>query len=409
MTILLALLAVSQVPPGPLDAFRANFASIRADVDYTYEFGYAESATIENGRLWKGELIGFTVHPDRAVLGRWSYDGITERYEGRTPEAALTEARKRRGNGEIRPFRTEPFELIYDGERAAFHTLQGESDSPRSNILVYYPSLREPNGLGGAPFYWWGKCRFPIVIEDEFKDARRESAHPVVNGFATELEIYTKNTTGLGCLEVYYDPSMGYIPRYIRITGPGNPRDQSFKELYVLNAQPCAAGGFVPLEWYEVSYYVDDFRRHYPTYDYKTVVRPSFHLVGLGHYKAVRMTDRKKPVALEKMKGIAKISTSEGTVSLNAVPDRMGFADLDLRLRHASIRQKRLTAAVNIDEARKFSTPPPSGVEWYTILAVSLLVPMIAIGFFKLRRRGLQVLLIELFILHTCIHHTYYY
>lgn len=396
MTVLLALLAFGQVPPGPLDAFRANFASIRADVDYTYEFGYADSATAEKGRLWKGQVIGFTVHPHRAVIGRWSYDGTTERYEGRTPEAALQEARKRPGNGEIQPFRTEPFELIYDGERAAFHTIQGESSSKRSNFLVYYPRMREPNGLGGAPFYWWGKCRFPIVIEDEFRDARRERSQSVINGFGTELEIYTKDTPGVGSLEVYYDPSIGYIPRYARVTGPGNARDYGFKELYVLDARPCAAGGFVPFEWYELSYYVEDFRRQYPSYDYRTVVRPSFHLIGVGHYKAMRMVDRKTPVALEKMKGVTKISTKESLVSVSVLPDRMGFDDLETRIRRAPTRQKRAIPAVDIDEVRKFSTPPPSRFGWYAFLGVCFLVPLVAVGLFKLRRRGLFLVLIGL-------------
>src|SRR5262245_49421412 len=136
MNIVLALIAFGQVAPGPLDAFRANFASIRADVEYTFEFGTADSATVEDGRLWKGEVTGFVEQPNRSVVGRWSYDGATERYEGRMPDAALQEVSGLNDNEGTRPYRREHFELIYDGERAAYHTIKGESTNRRAPMLV---------------------------------------------------------------------------------------------------------------------------------------------------------------------------------------------------------------------------------------------------------------------------------
>jgi hypothetical protein len=216
VTTFFALLLLGQVSPGPLDAFRANFASIRADVDYKYEFGNADSRTAENGRLWKGEVIGFVETRTAAVNGRWSYDGIVERYEGRAPDDVLQEARKLRGNGETKPVLTEPFELIFDGERAAFHRIKGESTDPRSHILMFQNN-REPGWISnsGGPFYWWGKNRFPMVIESESKDARLDRAEALVNGFRTEVEIYSQTKPHLKSLEIYFDPSIGYIPRYM--------------------------------------------------------------------------------------------------------------------------------------------------------------------------------------------------
>ena len=145
MITIVAAILLGQVSPGPLDAFRANFASIRADVDFVYEHGHADSATIEGDRLWAGQVVGFEEHPARGAIGRWSYDGKLERYEISTPPSALQDARRRRGDGEIQPYRREPFELIYDGVRAAYHTIDGKSTDPRSRILVYHARLREPH------------------------------------------------------------------------------------------------------------------------------------------------------------------------------------------------------------------------------------------------------------------------
>ena len=107
-----------------------------------------------------------------------------------------------------------------------------------------------------------------------------------MNGYRTEVEIYTQNTDDVRSLEVHYDPSIGYLPRYARVCGPGNPTRYGVKEMYMLDARPCKAGGFVPFEWYSVSYFVDNFPRRFPAYDHKTVLKPSYHLVGIGHYKA---------------------------------------------------------------------------------------------------------------------------
>lgn len=398
MIFFLVLAAFGEVAPGPLDGFRANFASIRADVDYEYEFGFADSRTAENGGLWKGAVIGFDEQPNRAVVGRWSYDGTTERYEGQTPDSALQKARKQHGNGETRPFFTEPFELIFDGERTAYHTLTGQSTNRRAPMLVYYPRKRAPGGISssGAPFCWYSE-RFPITIEDEFRDARRERISSMVNGFRTELEIYSQNTNDVRRLEVHYDPAIGYIPRYARVTGPINATSQAFKELYVLDARPCALGGFIPLEWYALSYYVDDFDRRYPSYNWQTVVKPTFHLLGIGHYRAVRLTDRKKPVALEKLAGITTITTTEGRVPLGVVTDRMGLGEVDARIHRGLVHPKPRMPTVDMNELRRFSGSVASDRRWYAVLGVCLTVPFFAGGFYVLRRRRSLFLLIGLF------------
>ncbi len=394
MATLVTLILFAQTPPGPLDAFRANFASIRADVDYRFEFGTADSSTTEPGKLWKGEAIGFVETATRAVEGRWSYDGAVERYEGRAPDAALQKARMARGNGETRPFVVEPFESVFDGEAAAYHRIKGESVDRASHILSF-TKTREPPWIGssGAPFCWWGKSRFPVDIEGEFKDAHTERVQSVVNGFRTEVEIYRQNTSDVRSLEVHYDPSIGYIPRYARVTGPINATTQAVKELYMLDARPCGAGGFVPFEWYTTSYSVNDFPRRYPDYSYKTVVRPTYHLIAVEHRKSLRMTNRKRPVVLEKLAGITAIATREGTTNLQGASGRMSLEEVEVRLRRVFAHPKPPPPAIAVEEMNKFSNASGSNWGWYAALGACVAVALFAAGLISLRRRCLFLVL----------------
>lgn len=395
---ILFLSMLGQTAVGPLDGFRANLASIRADVDYTYEFGTADQSTAEGGRLWNGEVVGFEENRSHAVIGRWSYDGSVERYESKAPEDALRKQRSRVGNGEIKPFVTEPFELIFDGYQTAYHTIKGESVDRRSDVLVFQRQ-RAPAKIsdGGSPFFWWGLYRFPIVIEEEFNGAQVERVRCSYNGYLCESEIYSLGKPAYGRLEVHFDPSIGHVPRYARVIGPIHGNDRSVKEMYMIAAKPCAAGGFVPVEWYDVSYIVENFARRYPSYSYETVLHPSGRRIAVGHYKAVRMTDRKKPVALEKLAGITRISSDGGEVALTTVPDHLSLADVEARLAKVLAHPKPLPPTVDVDEIRKFAGGPDRLMSWYLVLgACVILLSGLALGLRALRRRAALLLLTSL-------------
>ena len=223
-----------------------------------------------------------------------------------------------------------------------------------------------------------------------------------VNGNATELITYRRKDTrnlsdGVATLEIYYDPSVGYLPRYSRINGPLPDGDQAFKEFYLLEARPCASGGFVPAEWYEASYFVSDFRRQYPSYDYHAKVRPGFHRVAIGHFRATRISDRRTPVRLEKLTGITRISTSEKLAPIRSVPDRIGFDEIEAHLRRFP-RSSALTGpAVDIDETRKYlKQPAPPNMGRIVGLAAFLFVATAGIFLLVRRRRSLVLLAIGL-------------
>ena len=105
MTTLLMLVLFQQVPAGPLDAFRANFASIKADVDYTFEFGTADSSTMEGGAM-AGRGHSGSLRGRPAVHGRWSYDGRVERCRRTGPRRRIARSEDDAGKGRGQGFRS---------------------------------------------------------------------------------------------------------------------------------------------------------------------------------------------------------------------------------------------------------------------------------------------------------------
>jgi len=108
------------------------------------------------------------------------------------------------------------------------------------------------------------------------------------------------------------------------------------------------------------------------------------------------MSDRKKPVTLEKLAGITRISTTEGRVALGTVPARMRLDEVEARLRKVFAHPKPPLPAVDIDEIRRFSRAPERNPGWYVILGTCLLLPLFVIGFFVMRHRRVLLLLIAL-------------
>ena len=63
-------------------------------------------------------------------------------------------------------------------------------------------------------------------------------------------------------LVMNYDPAIGYLPYYVRgfSYNPNSVANRSnFRECYILNSRPCAAGGFVPMEWVDTFFGVEAF------------------------------------------------------------------------------------------------------------------------------------------------------
>ena len=92
MAALIVLLALSQHPPGPLDAFRANYASIKAEVDFQFTGGSFK----DTKRLWEGQVPDYVKSHvqdlDLTILGHWACDGTAEYFRFGSPEEILDRA-----------------------------------------------------------------------------------------------------------------------------------------------------------------------------------------------------------------------------------------------------------------------------------------------------------------------------
>ncbi len=399
MLLLACLTLIGHPAPGPLDAFRANFGAIRVDIDYVHTHGTADPRSLGPDGIWAGRIVDFVEDRSFQILGRWEFDGTVERYACRSPEDVLVESRKIQG-GELKPFSREPFELIFDGSTAASHTIKGQSVHP----LSYVVGVATTNSPGriittGGPFYWWGLYRFPIGLDAEFPGVVPTRSTSTINGRRTEVEVYRQTVRPYTTEEIHFDPAIGYLPRYNRIYSfTPETRRGYVKEMYMIEARPCAAGGVVPTEWIETAFIVDQFPDRYPEPDLSTVFKPTAARIGLRHYKATRVADRKDPVRLIQLDGVKIVSSEGGFVQLPHEPHSLSMAEVK------AILGKRLTnpqppALPHPDfaEMKRFavtSRPEGSSAPWYLAIAATVAVVGGCLFVRKRHRSALPVALI---------------
>ena len=119
----LILLALSQLKNEPLDAYRANFAAIRAELSFDYVEGPLKNS---GAALWKGGRAELVENCDTRVVGRWACDGKTEYYHfSSTPEilerAAKDEVTVASGKASFSVRFVAKTEALWDGEILCIH------------------------------------------------------------------------------------------------------------------------------------------------------------------------------------------------------------------------------------------------------------------------------------------------
>jgi hypothetical protein len=169
---------------------------------------------------------------------------------------------------------------------------------------------------GRTPYCWWGTFLFPTNLKEEFPHAVPTVSYSTVGGRPVAVEIYEKEIDGGGWfrLEVYYDPAMGYIPRFVRYIFMGATR--ACKELYVQVARACKNGGFIPTEFYDVDFQMNPVNRvpaDQPTDPRATA--PANRVV-VGHYQVTSFKEIKEPPALGHLSGVQRIVAQGGSVPL---------------------------------------------------------------------------------------------
>jgi hypothetical protein len=398
MWVTLALLAVSQLPPGPLDAFRNNYASIKVALDFDYSEGNFNEGS---GRLWSGGQPAYVENPKRRIVGDWKCDGQAEYFRFSSPEEVLDQASKDVVKQEAgKAYFNVPFtpktEAIWDGAVLCGHSENphrrrtgGDADWNVLSAQVPDEPLLDILGTARGPFHW-GFCFFPQILK-HYAGTTPSRRGADRWGHPTEVEVYRKDapdgSKNWDQLEVSYDPSIGYLPRFVRGFSCFDAADQlSVDEVYLIEARPCAAGGFVPTEWYNVSFMVDGFRRRFPKYDDTTDFNVRAAQLGVSHFRASRVTDFKGTVALVDIGGVHSIGTIGGMVSLRSRRASLTIDDVKRTVgERLTTPQRKLLPSIDEAELREYDRPARNwGRAWF--LAAVVLVVLYVVLWNRRRR-----------------------
>ena len=390
MVILMTLLSFGQVEAGPLDAFRANRASIRVRIDFEERSGVADRDVVSQGLVWNGN-VAIVPEPMLAVDGRWESDGPLEHLVCRPTEEAAKLFPKATRPGEW--VRAAPlYEYLTDGEVTAYHLLDDGSPlrlsvSDRLRIVHH------------GPFYF--KSEDFIAYLDRLLG---EMSPTVVKqgtrgGHPCEVAIYKAETDDgkpRDVVELSYDPSIGYLPRFIRTLYRDDRGEGSMEvtEIYLTEARMSEAGGFAPTEWYRASFAVDDFDTEYPNYSDDTVLRPTYREVGLTHFRVTEFEDLGGPIRFDHLEGVREVMGPGGIAPLPSGTSELSLAQAKAML-GGKLTERRAPVLPNIDQAELHEFDRTPGRRGWVYLLAGLGVVGLA-GLVIVRRRAAALLLIGL-------------
>ena len=394
MILFVVAMTMQGADPGPIDAFRANYAASKVEMDYHYRCGFAAASALAPGRLWSTRDLVLEEHPEFELEGRWSCDGLAEAYRHGAPASIAAEGRKALAKetkaGRVKLTYTPSYEGIYDGEILTEHYFD-EQIFPSE--LSIFPVTDPPATIAGGcgPFSWWPSGPFPSLLKAVFPSITPTRGKSSRDGRALETEVYRLVHDGYWTqLEISYDASVGYLPRFARLVAAAGPA-ATVHEFYLIDAKLCVAGGFVPTEWYSTTLSFDSFTSDYPAYSPETVVVPRRNSF-VGHFKASTFVDRSRPVEMDRLAEVTVINAPGGQVRLGHNPRSLTLADVKAvvgpKLLESSESSLPTLDAAELNELEA----EPRGY-WPIYLGI---LAAIALGAFGLRRRhrGLTALLI---------------
>lgn len=281
-------------------------------------------------------------------------------------------------------------EALCDDETFVFHYLKpGES-----SFRVHLMSDTFPVPMVG-PFTLSTSSRFDRNLKVNYAGSAPVRSQGNRGGHPTEIEVYQRKSGDITVREeVAYDPSVGYLPRFYRGIAYGMERGRStasVSEFYLIDAKPCRAGGFVPVEWYQISYELDDFESIYPNYDENTkLVAPSRSTV--LHFKVNRLEDKKDPARLAELLGVTTILAPGGVVNSKTDYSPMTMSEVKAAMGRMAVQLNR-PALPKIDEAQKQEFDRPIGTNWTLYWLAGLSVSAVAAFLIRRRSRMLVVLI----------------
>jgi hypothetical protein len=380
-TLGLLLLATGQLEPGPLDAFRANFASLGASLEFLQRTGLADAGAVLDDALWDRPALTIDEDIAHQVMGRWDcVNGVVHILSSPSDEAT------KRAKPPLKPstLSSEPFpyEAVYDQEGLLYHIIGS------NNGLQYFPGS-VPLQVTHGPFHFIAPY-FPYIIDDIFPEVRPVREKGSRGGHPCEIEVYRIDYGGGSWqqLEVAYDPSIGHLPRHVRLVGSAAEGGKKFvREMMLTEARMSAAGGYVPTDWYELNYDVRSVQGRWPQAGAR--LEPADHRVGVIHFAATKFEDRSAPVRLERLQGVTTLAGPGGVVRLPSDRDRISPE------RARSVLGRRATTVANaglpsIDEAelRQFDRRQGWGRWGWSVAVAAPIVVVAAAWWFRRRRAG---------------------
>lgn len=358
---------------GPLDGFRANYAAIKVEGDFRIHYGWVDRSAIARDRLWSESIdaIGFEEAPRQAILGQWACDGKAEYYYYSSPEDVILEEQAkrpedRRYNGRI--------EVIFDGETQIGHSVK-DPFYGRPDVVNAW-ATREPGLLSqvNGPFMWWWHKPFIQTLMVEFERIEPTRKVAIRGGHVCDLEIYRRflSTDEWDQFEIYYDASIGCLPRYARRVNARKPPYPSvIYEMRLLEATACAAGGFLPTSYYVTTYSIANFITRYKSYDDKTVVFP-LERVYCGIFRFERFQELSTPLALKRLDGVRILSAIGGQTNLPQPLQPLTIAEAKSLLGDKLMRPRSMGPNLDLAELAQYKDKPGRGWIGFVTLAVLL-------------------------------------
>ena len=207
MFTFLVFAVIAQARPGPMDALRANLASVKVEVSFECRYYQMEDISDLVRRLEQfAPGPGLADEPTYVLKGRWGHDGVCEHYVIRLTGGSRLVSQQE-GDGPV-----PSCEAIYDGETFVYHLLK------RGERTVHITTLADsfPFALVG-PLTFNVPGNFAATQQLMSKNAEVSLRSGIKYGRALDIEIYKKAKDQFEARrEIAYDPSLAYLPRFFR-------------------------------------------------------------------------------------------------------------------------------------------------------------------------------------------------
>ncbi len=393
MLISLALATLMQPNAGPLDAYRANWAAIKAAEDFECRFWYNIDPRGVRHILDFEPGPGPAPDPGYIAQGRWEFDGSSERYLIR-----LTGGTMFRSEGTSGPL--VPVEGLGDDEIYIFHYLL---DNPAS-LIVSGSSRQFPTPMVG-PMTWFSFYRIDRDLQANYAGKAKSARPGFRGGRPTEDEVYER-TQGDSIVrrEIAYDPGLGCIPRFCRSIAYDMDHGRSpasVVEHYLIDARPCRAGGFVPTEWYLIHYNIDDFATKYPDYNETTALDPPPKCT-IIRYHATSFEEKADQAKLMDLSSVDIIQAPGGPIGFQGGTSSLSLSELKAKMgRKAKPANKPILPNIDQAELNEFRRPK-AATDWRPAWLGGLALAIVAGLLIRRRAASAALVLIALLPLAGC-------